>query len=175
MSRGSILANVGSPRLEAERANSPMSREAIGSSIPRALGRERALLPIPRQRWRGRHPPVAPLPCTSGAAALVAALELLLQRSSGPDAWVWSFRHDPVAFLLDTAGESIGITVWGGDDQPLYQSRAAERSGVSRARAVHLEHISGGTRFFERRCLSFRCGGRDCVLEIISEPVLAEV
>jgi len=125
-------------------------------------------LPVPWRRPR-RRASAAPPRVQSGTVALVAALDLLMHRGSGPNSWIASFRHDPLAFLLDTAGEAIGITVWGPGGNHLYRSHAAERFGISRAQPATLERLTVQGRRLERRCLPFEWNGRDCVLEVISE------
>lgn len=88
-----------------------------------------------------------------GAAALIAAVELLGLRSEGPESFTVSPSNDPIAFLLDTVADAV--SVWRGTSV-LYRNRAAERMEAS-------------GRTLDRRSLRFRRGDADYILEIIHE------
>ncbi len=88
-----------------------------------------------------------------GAAALLAAVELLGLRSEGPESFTVSPSNDPIAFLLDTVADAV--SVWRGASV-LYRNRAAER-------------LEASGRALERRSLRFRCGDADYILEIVHE------
>jgi hypothetical protein len=101
------------------------------------------------------------------SAALVAAFTLLGSRGMGPLAWTASFRHDPIAFLLDTTSDAINL--WGSNGELLYRSRAAERLKMGRPDETAREVLWPNGRRVERRCCRFRCGRAIYVLEIIGE------
>lgn len=104
--------------------------------------------PPPRRRQIPRGPG------EMASLALVTAFGLLAKRGMGPTAWAASFRHDPIAFLLDASSNAIFLWAEGG---LLYQNLAAERMGLRNG------HPS------QRRCCRFRCGGSDYLLEIIGQ------
>jgi hypothetical protein len=124
-------------------------------------------LPMP---WRPaiRRQDIQQDPGEIAKAALVTAFGLLARRGTGPMAWAASFRHDPIAFLLDSTSDAVNL--WGTDGDLLYQNRAAERLGLGVGRAVETpESLTSGGHPLERRCCRFRCGHAEYLLEIIGK------
>jgi hypothetical protein len=124
-------------------------------------------LPTP---WPPPHPRNQDIGEASGeisSAALVAAFTLLASRGIGPLAWTAFFRHDPIAFLLDTTSDAINL--WGAKGELLYRNRAAERLKMGRSEETAREVLWPRGRRVERRCCRFRCGHGVYVLEIIGE------
>jgi hypothetical protein len=116
------------------------------------------------------HPRNQDISGASGAissAALVAAFTLLASRGIGPLAWTAFFRHDPIAFLLDTTSDAINL--WGSKGELLYRNRAAERLKIGRSEETGREVLWPSGRRVEHRCCRFRCGHAVYVLEIIGE------
>lgn len=109
------------------------------------------------------------MPKEIAQAALVAAFKLLACRGSEPLAWTASFRHDPIAFLLDTISDAVNL--WGSHGELLYQNRAAQRLGLGRCEETAQEVLTAGGQRLERRCCRFRCGDAEYLLEIIGEGV----
>ena len=107
------------------------------------------------------------------SAALVAAFTLLASRGIGPLAWTAFFRHDPIAFLLDTTSDAINL--WGAKGELLYRNRAAERLKMGRSEETAREVLWPSGRRVERRCCRFRCGQAVYVLEIIGEGAESSV
>lgn len=101
------------------------------------------------------------------AAELLAAFQLLARRGSGPYAWTFSYRHDPIAFLLETIEEAVSL--WGAAGERLYWNRAAEALNLDWRGCAALEYLRHGDRNLERRCASFSFGDTAYVLEIIRE------
>ena len=101
------------------------------------------------------------------SAALVVAFTRLASRGIGPLAWTAFFRHDPIAFLLDTTSDAINL--WGSNGELLYRSRAAERLKMGRPDETAREVLWPNGRRVERRCCRFRCGHAVYVLEIMGE------
>ena len=101
------------------------------------------------------------------SAALVAAFTLLANQGIGPLAWTAFFRHDPIAFLLDTTSDAINL--WGAKGELLYRNRAADRLKMGRPEETAREVLWPGGRRVERRCCRFRCGHAVYMLEIIGE------
>ena len=99
--------------------------------------------------------------------ALLSAFQLLSSRGSGPKAWAASFRHNPIAFLLDTSSDAVNLWEAGGD--LLYRNRAVERLGLGRCDETAWEVLTEGPRHLERRCCRMRWGKADYLLEIIGE------
>jgi hypothetical protein len=99
--------------------------------------------------------------------ALLRAFDLLSHRGDGTTAWAASYRHDPIAFILDAMGDAINI--WDTAGELLYQNRAAAELGIGRSDETALEVFASSGRRFERRGL--RCGLRAAsyVLEVIRE------
>jgi hypothetical protein len=91
-----------------------------------------------------------------GAAALLAAIELLGIRSEGPESFTVSPSNDPVAFLLDSVADAVSVSR---GTSVVYRNRAAEKLQ------------SSGRSFDRRQVLEFRRGGDDYVLEILSDRV----
>lgn len=107
---------------------------------------------------------------TSGdipSAALVAAFALLARRGNGPLAWTTFFRHDPIAFLLDSTSDAINL--WGPQGELLYRNRAAEGLKMGRSDETPREVLWPSGRRLERRCCRFRCGNAEYVLEILTQ------
>ena len=99
---------------------------------------------------------------------LLGAFTLLAFRGTGNQPWVAPFRHDPIAFLLDTVSDATNL--WAADARELlYQNRAATALAVGRCDDTVAEEFAVGDRHFERRCLRFGAGGRDYILEIIHQ------
>jgi hypothetical protein len=115
----------------------------------------------------GGHQEVGEATGDIGSAALVAAFTLLARRGMGPMAWTAFFRHDPIAFLLDTTSDAINL--WGSQGELLYRNRAAERLKVGRPDEAVREVLWTSGRRSERRCCRFRCGHAEYLLEIIGE------
>jgi hypothetical protein len=106
-------------------------------------------------------------PDDSAKTALLSAFQLLSSRGSGPTAWAASFRHNPIAFLLDTSSDAVNLWETGG--HLLYRNRAAERLGLGRCDETAWEVLTEGPRRLERRCCRMRWGKAEYVLEIIGE------
>ena len=100
------------------------------------------------------------------AAALVAVAGHLGLRGEGPESWTVSPAGDPIGFLLDAVVDAV--TVWR-EESLLYRNRAAERMALPRRDPVALERLEVQGRSLERRCLRFRSGDAEYVLEVISE------
>lgn len=99
---------------------------------------------------------------------LLGAFDLLAFRGTGNQAWAAPFRHDPIAFLLDTVSDAANV--WAADErQLLYQNRAARALALGRCDDVDVEQFTAGDRWFERRSLRFDTGGRNYILEIIHQ------
>ena len=128
------------------------------------LAKEGELLPIPWQP-RPNHSVRSDSLGEFGAAELLKACQLLACRGNGPQAWTLSYRHDPVAFLLDTIEEAVSL--WGADGERLYQNRTAETLNLEWRGCAALEYLRQGDRDLERRSVSFTYGSRGYVLEII--------
>ncbi|HXF93647.1 MAG TPA: hypothetical protein VNK46_12900 [Nitrospiraceae bacterium] len=135
------------------------------------LVEEQDFLPVP---WTPQQsePRVAASLTDMGAAGLIAACTLLACRGPGPQAWTLGYRHDPVAFLLDTIEEAVCL--WTTDGARLYRNRAAEVLNLDWRGCVRLEHLRHNDRDLERRCASFSFGNAAYVLEIVHEVRHAE-
>lgn len=120
-------------------------------------------------RWhRDRRATAPSLPSGEYAsAALLGAFHLLARRGPGSSGWATSFRHDPIAFVLDTTDDAINL--WGSTGDLLYQNRAAADLGIGRSDEAPLESFAAGGKRFERRCLRCHLGGADYILEVIHE------
>lgn len=117
---------------------------------------------------QGPRPIVSRLPVGEHASfALLRAFHLLSHRGHGMAPWAASYRHDPIAFLLDTMGDAINI--WDAAGELLYQNRAAAELGVGRSDETALEAFASRGRRFERRCLPCRLCGASYLLEVIRE------
>lgn len=130
------------------------------------LVEERDLLPM---RW---NPPQSRTMTAAdfshlGAAELVAACTLLTCRGTGPQAWTFGYRQDPVAFLLDTIEEAVSL--WTTEGARLYRNRAAEALNLGWRGYAALERLRQDDRDLERRCISFSLGHASYVLEIVHE------
>jgi hypothetical protein len=102
-----------------------------------------------------------------GTAELVAACTLLACRGTGPQAWTFGYRQDPVAFLLDTIEEAVSL--WTTEGARLYRNRAAESLNSGWRGYVALERLRQDHRDLERRCISFSLGHTGYVSEIVHE------
>jgi hypothetical protein len=105
------------------------------------------------------------------AEALVGAFGLLARHGTGMFPWATSFRHDPIAFLLDTIGDAANL--WGSDGELLYQNRAASELGKGCCDAKPLEEFSARGRRFERRCIRCDTHGGEFILEVIHDVTYA--
>lgn len=141
------------------------------------LIRETEVLPVP---WRPapRRAEPTPSPGDHAVAALFAAIELLSYRGPGAQGWAASYRHDPIAFLLDAMSDAIVLSNARGEI--LFQNAAAIELGLGpeenepfggdrRGEERHDRARRGGQRRFERRRLRCRFRGMDTILEIIRE------
>ena len=106
-------------------------------------------------------------PDETAQTALMSAFQLLANRGAGPSAWMASFRHDPIAFLLDTSSDAVNL--WGSKGELLYRNRAAERLGLGQCEDKAWEVVTAGDRRLERRCCRIRYGNARYLLEIIGE------
>jgi hypothetical protein len=97
----------------------------------------------------------------------VAAFELLAQRGTGEQPWAASYRHDPIAFLLDSVSDAVNL--WGPAGTLLYRNRASQHLALGRPEETTQEVLTNGERPLERRCCRFRCGEMEYVLEIIGQ------
>lgn len=122
-------------------------------------------LPVPWEPPRARPRPEPP-PGEQAVAALLDALDLLVHRGPGAATWATSFRHDPIAFLLDSASDAIRVWSLG---QVIYANRAAARLDLGPRAAVALEVLALDGVQLERRCLRFHRAGREYLLEIVHE------
>ena len=123
-------------------------------------------LPVP---WR---PPARmpydelPLdPGSEGALALLAACDLLVRRGVGHESWSTSFRHNPIAFLLDALSDAVNL--WAAGGELVYHNLAAERLQLGPPHEAPLEVLPVGEHSVERRCVRFTSGGAEYVLEVI--------
>lgn len=91
-------------------------------------------------------------PRERGAAALIAAIDLLSLRGEGPEPFTVSPSTDPIAFLLDATADAV--SVWCGTTV-LYRNRAAER-------------LESCGHPLERRTLRFRRHEVEYLLEIVT-------
>ncbi len=131
-----------------------------------ALVEEQDLLPAPWTPQPGRRRTAASS-MEMGAAELIAACALLACRGPGPQAWTLGYRHDPVAFLLETIEEAVSL--WTTDGAKLYCNRAAEALNLDWRGYVALEQFRRDDRDLERRCMAFSLGEVAYVLEIVHE------
>ena len=131
------------------------------------LVEERIGLPV---RWHApTRPPLMWPPTEAAAAALVEATRILARRGTGPQAWVSSYAHDPVAFLMEAVDSPVRL--WAEDGSLVYQNAAAEGWG----RLDELGPPSAGSLLVElngvplqRRVLAFSRGRDWFTLEILS-------
>lgn len=100
-------------------------------------------------------------------SVLMSAFDLLARRGSGGTSWRTFYRQDPIAFLLDAMGDAVSL--WGQGGELVYRNRAAEQLGLGWGNEVTHEVFTSAGRKFERRCLHFRHGIADYVLEIVHE------
>jgi hypothetical protein len=97
--------------------------------------------------------------------ALLAALSRSVRRGEGPSAWAAPLSDDPLAFILDAIEEAV--TVWDAAGNVLYANRAASGLDLSFPGGTCLEVIELRGRRLQRRCVRFRTGGVDLLLEIL--------
>jgi hypothetical protein len=98
---------------------------------------------------------------------LLDAFDLLARHGTGVLPWAASFRHDPIAFLLDSIGDAANL--WGAGGELLYQNRGASELGMGRCDETPLEEFSARGRRFERRCVRCRAHGTEFILEVIHD------
>jgi len=125
------------------------------------------MLPVAWTRLRNGRAAVAPPSAVQSAADLLAAFDLLAHRGSGVCAWAAPFRHDPIAFLLDTVSDAANL--WDEKGALLYRNRAAADMGMGRCDETPVEEFTHDGRRYERRCLRCHSYGAEYVLEIIHE------
>jgi hypothetical protein len=132
------------------------------------LVEEQTNLPV---RWRTplRPPPLAAPPLDAPAAALIAAARILGRRGTGPEAWVSSYEHDPVAFLMEAVDSPVRL--WSEQGALVFQNTAADHLsslrelGPPRPETLLVE-LNGVV--LQRRVLAFSRGRDWFALEIIS-------
>lgn len=112
-------------------------------------------------------PPALPGVGERAGEALLSAFELLARRGTGARTWMASFRHDPIAFLLDSASDAV--RVWDESGRLLYRNRAAERLEVGHRDEAELEIVAVRGHRVERRCLRFARDDCEYVLEVVRE------
>jgi hypothetical protein len=123
-------------------------------------------LPAPWRRAE-RHAASSLVSGAYAARALLAAFHLLAQRGAGHGAWAAPFRHDPIAFMLDTIGDAINL--WSAEGALLYRNAAAAELCVGYSGFAPWESFVSAGRRFERRCLRYHLGAGDYILEVIHE------
>ncbi len=99
------------------------------------------------------------------AAALLSALEHLCCQGSGPQPWIVSFHHDPIAFLLDAMSDAVNV--WSAEGRLVYQNPSSAELGLGRFEDTALVTIVNGEIRYQRRCLKFRVPNAEFLLEII--------
>lgn len=99
------------------------------------------------------------------AAALLSAMEHLRFQGTGPQAWATSFRHDPIAFLLDAMSDAVNV--WSAEGQLVYRNPSSAELGLGRFEDIALVVIADGEVRYQRRCLRFRAPNAEFLLEII--------
>jgi hypothetical protein len=104
---------------------------------------------------------------THPIADLLEAFGLLAQRGSGGLPWAAPFRHDPIAFLLDSMGDAVNLWTAGGF--LLHRNRAAEALDMGRDEEAPVQVLSVDGRSFERRCMRCHADGIEYMLEMIRE------
>lgn len=111
----------------------------------------------------------SPRPPTS-VTALLRAVQTLLRRGTGPQAWVASYEDDPVAFLLDAIDAPVRL--WSGDGRVLYENAAAEQPKWRTVSAPSAPAASSrtvvGRETVYRRVLRFEHAGERYILEVLS-------
>ena len=100
------------------------------------------------------------------AAAILGAVEHGARRSEGPEAWVASPASDPIAFLLYAISDPVSISCRG---SVIFRNRAAEALGQAQSAYAEGDLFEAGNRVWGRRCLRFRRGDVEYLLEILSE------
>jgi len=132
------------------------------------LVEEQVNLPV---RWQAAPPlPIHQLsPEETAATALIAATRILGRRGPGPQAWVSSYGHDPVAFMMEAVTSPVRL--WSADGALVYQNTAADHwsklreLGPPQADCLFVE--LDGT-LFDRRVIAFGRGGDVYALEVLS-------
>jgi hypothetical protein len=128
------------------------------------LVEEKEDLPVP---WRPPPPVPQPPPGAGSVAALFEAIDLVSRRGPGTLGWTISFRHDPIAFLLDSMSDAI--RVWAAAGELIYGNRAAAEFEVEACHETPLELFTKEGRRYERRCLRCRFGETERIVEVIHE------
>ena len=96
-------------------------------------------------------------PLPASMLTLLAALERLARRGSGPDAWAAPLTTDPVAFLLDATSDAV--LVWRAPDRLMYANRAAEQLNLRAPAAPGVTRLRSddGSELERRSLSSSRC------------------
>lgn len=109
------------------------------------------------------------LDSNSAAATLMAAITTLSRRGVGQQAWVASYQHDPIAFLIDAV--SSPVRLWSASGELMFANYAAEQLGVPAPvgglRTGTSVSVRGLT--LERRVLTFFRGSERFILEVLIE------
>lgn len=123
-------------------------------------------LPVP---WQPRLQPVPPPrdPVGDSGLALGVAIGRLLLRGPGPQAWTASYRHDPIAFLLDAVSDAVNL--WSADGTLLFRNAASQRLALGRSEPCAHELLTVSGRHYERRCLRYAHAGMEYILEVLRE------
>lgn len=100
-----------------------------------------------------------------GSAELLRAFAMLSRRGTGLGSWAAPFRHDPIAFLLDSVSDATNL--WGPAGELLYRNRAAAELDIGYPSEAPTGSFFAMGRRLERRTLSYRCDDRELLLEII--------
>lgn len=111
----------------------------------------------------------SPRPPTS-VAALLRAVQTLMRRGTGPQAWVSSYEDDPVAFLVDAI--DAPILLWSPDGKVLYQNLAAQQpkwtTAIEQPPPTQSSRVVIGRDVVYRRAMRFQHAGEHYILEILS-------
>jgi len=96
---------------------------------------------------------------------LLRAFALVSRRGAGSGSWAAPFRHDPIAFLLDSMSDATNL--WGPAGELLYRNRAAAELDIGYPSEAPIGTFFALGRRLERRTLSYCCNDRELLLEII--------
>ena len=96
---------------------------------------------------------------------LLRAFSLVARRGEGLTGWAAPFRHDPIAFLLDSMSDAANL--WSRDGHLLFRNRAASELDLGYAGERPVGEFQERGRRFERRTVSYQHDGRELLLEII--------
>ncbi len=99
------------------------------------------------------------------AAALLSALEHLCCQGAGPQAWVASFQHDPIAFLLDAMSDAVNV--WSAEGRLVYRNPSSTELGLGKFEDKALVVIVNSGLRYQRRCVRFQAPNAEFLLEII--------